>query len=253
MAADYMILGPDGKELPKSQGAKESNYHNAASFGMYEKFAQVAKKVQHDKYPELDSKFAWGGYYGGGRAGPYGYGSMDEMHFDIGGARGSMGNWEKGASPELRKLYPGLESQGMGPLDKYKLPERQKPPVPVSQAAPTGNVQMPNTEGLKDNEGSSGRPTAQNLANKERAQRDWDNAKGGHEGLDYNNPKPDKGVEKEVDSGKKKFEKKEEAPKKESPTHTIEAKNDTSKGTKEMEHHNTEASPLLRISDSMLA
>jgi hypothetical protein len=112
---------------------------------------------------------------------------------------------------------------------------------------------MPNTEGLKDNEGSSGRPTAQNLANKERAQRDWDNAKGGHEGLDYNNPKPDKGVEKEVDSGKKKFEKKEEAPKKESPTHTIEAKNDTSKGTKEMEHHNTEASPLLRISDSMLA
>jgi hypothetical protein len=114
---------------------------------------------------------------------------------------------------------------------------------------------MPNTEGLKDNESSSGRPTAQNLANKERAQRDWDNAKGGHEGLDYNNPEPDRKVEKEVDQGKKNLEKKEQPKPKES-TKTIEARNDSGKSggnTKQMEAHNTEASPLLRISDSMLA
>lgn len=98
-------------------GKAIGNYQNAGSFGTYEQFAQLARRVQMDKYPELADQFRWGGYFGGGRGK---YGAMDEMHFDLGGGRLGMagGSWANGLTAAQRALFPGANSVGSAALDK---------------------------------------------------------------------------------------------------------------------------------------
>lgn len=98
-------------------GKALGNYQDAASFGTYERFAQLARRVQMDKYPELADQFRWGGYFGGGRGR---YGAMDEMHFDLGGGRLGMsgGSWANGLTSAQRALFPGANSVGAAALDK---------------------------------------------------------------------------------------------------------------------------------------
>ena len=100
-------LWKDGKFL--------DNYQNATTFRDYEKFAQTARAVQMEKYPELADRFRWGGYFSGGRGK---YGANDPMHFDLGGDRLGMagGSWAGGLTDAQRKLWPGIESFGMGDM-----------------------------------------------------------------------------------------------------------------------------------------
>ncbi len=85
-------------------GRKLGNYQDASSFGQYEKFAQTARQVQMQKYPELADKFRWGGYFAGGKGK---YGAMDTMHFDLGGDKVGMGggSWDKGLSSGQMSLW----------------------------------------------------------------------------------------------------------------------------------------------------
>lgn len=95
LATDVRLYGQDGSAIP--------NYQNAAGFRAYEKFAQVARQVQMEKYPELNDKFRWGGYFGGAKGK---YGALDSMHFDVGGSRGlgmSGGSWQGGLNQGQRK------------------------------------------------------------------------------------------------------------------------------------------------------
>lgn len=105
MAADVRLLGADGKAVP--------NYQDAAGFRDYERFAQEARRVQMEKYPELDKDFRWGGYFSGEKGK---YGAVDTMHFDVGGRRAGMGggSWEDGLTPQQREMWPGANSVGMG-------------------------------------------------------------------------------------------------------------------------------------------
>ena len=110
LATDVSILGADGKALP--------NYQDASAFREYELFAQQARLVQMEKYPELAKQFRWGGYFGG----PKGkYGAMDLMHFDLGGSDRlgmSGGSWEGGLTSAQRRLFAGADSRGIGDLIK---------------------------------------------------------------------------------------------------------------------------------------
>jgi hypothetical protein len=71
----------------------DTRTRTASSFKPYEDFAKVMKKVQSTKYPELNSKFAWGGYFG---PDTHGRNAADLMHFDLSGARGTLGNFDTG-------------------------------------------------------------------------------------------------------------------------------------------------------------
>ncbi len=114
LAADAKIFGADGKAL--------GNYQDASSFRTYEQFAQTARAVQMQKYPELADDFRWGGYFSGGRGK---YGAMDTMHFDLGGRRAPMGggSWEGGLTDSQRAMWPGAESFGMAAKNIDKLAE----------------------------------------------------------------------------------------------------------------------------------
>jgi hypothetical protein len=106
LATDVKLFGANGQPLP--------NYQDASAFRQYELFAQQARQVQMEKYPELADDFRWGGYFSGGKGK---YGAMDPMHFDLGGNKVGMGggSWENGLSPGQRMLWPGANSRGMGP------------------------------------------------------------------------------------------------------------------------------------------
>lgn len=97
-------LWKDGKFL--------DNYQNASTFRDYEQFAQVARQVQMERYPELAGQFRWGGYFSGGKGK---YGANDPMHFDLGGNQVGMagGSWAEGLTAKQRALWPGIESIGM--------------------------------------------------------------------------------------------------------------------------------------------
>ncbi|WP_083919163.1 tape measure protein [Methylosinus sp. LW4] len=105
LATDVQLFDDKGKALP--------NYQNAGTFRDYEKFAQAAKRYQTDRYPELNDKFAWGGYYGGRGGRALGYGGADLMHFDLGGKRGRMGNWDDGLTAG-RGLYDTTDKPSVG-------------------------------------------------------------------------------------------------------------------------------------------
>ena len=122
MALDIQIIDDKGNRL--------GNYQNAATFRAYEQFAQIAKKIQSEKYPDMS--FRWGGYFGG----PAGkYGATDLMHFDIGGIGMAGGSFEKGLTEEQHKLIPGAQSQGMGDISKFSLPD--------SKIAKTESAEVP--------------------------------------------------------------------------------------------------------------
>lgn len=52
MAADFELIDKDGKRL--------NSYKDEQTFATYEKFAQDTKRVQMEKYPELDEAYRWG-------------------------------------------------------------------------------------------------------------------------------------------------------------------------------------------------
>lgn len=105
----------DVQLIDQSTGQPVPNYQNGPAFAIYERFAQTARVVQTEKYPELNNDFRWGGYFNS-KKGPKGYGAVDLMHFDISpwmhGAMG-LGSWTNGAtSPALFKAYPGAVTNG---------------------------------------------------------------------------------------------------------------------------------------------
>jgi hypothetical protein len=106
LAADVQLFDDKGKSLP--------NYQSPATFRAYESYAQAAKRYQTKTYPELNEKFAWGGYFSHGGK-PFGYGAADQMHFDLGGKQGIMGDWQHGLT-RGRGIYdsPSNPSRGMG-------------------------------------------------------------------------------------------------------------------------------------------
>lgn len=99
--------------IDRSSGKALPNYQSAQSFRAYEKFAQAARQVQMEKYPELAGQFRWGGYFSGDRRR---YGAVDLMHFDLGGGGGlgmAGGSWEHGLTAAQRAIFPGAVSSGM--------------------------------------------------------------------------------------------------------------------------------------------
>lgn len=117
MATDIRIIGPDGKPLP--------NYQTPETFQTYEQLAQAARQVQMEQYPELANQFRWGGYFGG----PKGqYGSMDLMHFDLGGGNGlgmAGGSWENGLTNKQAALYQMANHKPQG-LENLTVPADQR-------------------------------------------------------------------------------------------------------------------------------
>lgn len=106
MAADVRLSDP-------LTGRVFDNYQNAGDFRVYEQFAQQARLSQMEMFPELQDQFRWGGYFSGGKGK---YGALDSMHFDVGGGRVGMGggSWENGLNSQMRALWPGVQSVGMG-------------------------------------------------------------------------------------------------------------------------------------------
>lgn len=111
LAADIEIIGPDGKPIGDRSGVK-GWYQDPKSFRAYEQFAQAAKTVQSQKYPNSPG-FAWGGYFL--NKGPGSYGFADSMHMQLGGPMGG-GSWEGGAQGVTREWLErgGGTSAGMG-------------------------------------------------------------------------------------------------------------------------------------------
>lgn len=134
MAADVRIVDPQGNII--------SNYQDPKNFRIYEQFAQAARKVQHEKHPDLEGAFRWGGYFSGG-AGKYG--AMDLMHFDLGGHSVGMagGSWEKGLTEQQKSIWGGTPvSQGMGKVTDFKLPEAPDAKTKISEATPEQEKQL---------------------------------------------------------------------------------------------------------------
>lgn len=111
-------LATDVRLTDLKTGQALGNYQDPATFRQYEQFAQTARQVQMEKYPELNDQFRWGGYFGG----PAGrYGAMDQMHFDLGGSNRlgmAGGTWENGLNSTQRNFFPGAQSQGMNAIEK---------------------------------------------------------------------------------------------------------------------------------------
>ncbi len=111
-------LATDVRLVDPSTGKILNNYQDPSTFRTYEQFAQNAKLVQMDKYPELNDQFRWGGYFSGGKTR---YGAMDEMHFDLGGSKRlgmAGGTWENGLTPAQRNIFPGADSRGFNQLNQ---------------------------------------------------------------------------------------------------------------------------------------
>lgn len=98
-AIDIQLFDASGTPIP--------NYQNARFFREYEKFAQIARLVQQELYPELDERFTWGGYFSGGKGK---YGALDTMHFDLGGTAAG-GSWDTGLTDAQKKLWKDVDSK----------------------------------------------------------------------------------------------------------------------------------------------
>lgn len=110
-------LATDVQLTDLASGRMLGNYQDASSFRQYERFAQTARQIQMQKYPELADQFRWGGYFGGGKGK---YGALDTMHFDLAGKGMAGGSWETGLTSAQASLWPGIESQGMRAADALK-------------------------------------------------------------------------------------------------------------------------------------
>ncbi len=127
--------------VPSSQvsGTWQSN------FPAYEQFAQTARVIQQQRYPELNDTFRWGGYFNPGR----GNSVPDLMHFDntpkMHGAMGA-GSWEGGASSAAVKRYGISTDGGLNANSKLSanalasLAGHPVPPadIPLPQSPPAG-------------------------------------------------------------------------------------------------------------------
>jgi hypothetical protein len=101
MALDIQIIDQDKNRLP--------NYQDAEHFRTYEEFAQVVRRIQLNKYPNLPLRF--GGYFSGHKGK---YGAFDLMHFDIAHVPMGGGSWRDGLTEQQKKYFPGAFSKGMG-------------------------------------------------------------------------------------------------------------------------------------------
>jgi hypothetical protein len=92
------------------------NYQKGAAFLQYEEFAQIAREIQVQKYPDLNDVFRWGGYFLGGTD------PLDLMHFDINPDKGGAtagGSWDKGANSALKKNWSITSfNAGLGDADR---------------------------------------------------------------------------------------------------------------------------------------
>lgn len=116
-ATDVRIIGADGKAIP--------NYQSPEGFSQYEKLAQEARKVQMEKYPDLDQNFRWGGYFAGGKGK---YGAMDLMHFDLGGSPNlgmAGGSWDKGLNDRQAALF-GMKNYKAKGLENLAVPPENR-------------------------------------------------------------------------------------------------------------------------------
>jgi hypothetical protein len=109
MATDVALYDAEGRRL--------ANYQDPRTFRAYERFAQSAKKIQSEKYPDMP--FRWGGYFSGG---PGRYGALDTMHFDTGNTSMGGGSWEGGLSQAQRAIW-GADSRGMGNISDWQRPK----------------------------------------------------------------------------------------------------------------------------------
>lgn len=130
IATDIQITDPTGKVL--------GNYRDAQSFRTYESFAQTARQVQQETHPELNGNFAWGGYFGGRYA-------ADQMHFDLGPTRGTLGSWEGGLNKAGKNFLPGAVSQGIGQLGGFTTAA-----VPTPTARPNSPSELASLNSIQD-------------------------------------------------------------------------------------------------------
>ncbi len=104
-ATGKLLTNYAGSGFAKS-GTMSSNY------GAYEQFAQTARIIQQQQFPQLDNTFRWGGYFGTGNGNSSG---PDLMHFDTNTTmKGAMkGSWETGIDPTIAKRYGITSSVGI--------------------------------------------------------------------------------------------------------------------------------------------
>ncbi|UFX46139.1 phage tail tape measure protein [Bradyrhizobium sp. 41S5] len=114
-AADYKIIGPDGKAI-SNRGEDPT--------GMYTLLARHSYGEMLARYPNLKGKFAWGGAFGTQLGGG---GRRDLMHFDVNGERGRYSQYQ-------------LHNMGSVPGTKYgitdNVPSSVIQNVPAAQAPP---------------------------------------------------------------------------------------------------------------------
>lgn len=122
-AADYQIIGPDGKAL--------SNRGNDPT-GMYQLLARYSFGEMLARYPELKGKFAWGGAFGTKLGGG---GPRDLMHFDINGERGRYDQFQ------LRNMGP-VPGAKYGVTSGVPTPAEAVRNVPAAPAATLGSGMM---------------------------------------------------------------------------------------------------------------
>lgn len=118
-AIDVRLYDQSGTPLANSPADAARRGQNLGdNFRAYESYAQTARDIQMQKYPDLANTFRWGGYFMAGDT------PFDLMHFDInpkmGGATGG-GTWDTGLSAEARKLIPGANSVGMQDVVRQQL------------------------------------------------------------------------------------------------------------------------------------
>ncbi|QIV65747.1 hypothetical protein Cp1R7AA1_210 [Mesorhizobium phage Cp1R7A-A1] len=147
LATDVQLMDPKtGKIYGSAAGG--GMYQNAEQFRVNEQFAQTARQVQMEKYPELAKDFRWGGYFGGkwGRnpatGKDYQYGAGDGMHFDLGGRgqannRMGGGSWAGGLSDQQRAL---LSRQGYNPTSIGMGSSANTGGKPVLDPTTTGSI-----------------------------------------------------------------------------------------------------------------
>ncbi|MGN6552076.1 MAG: hypothetical protein ACTHJ3_19600 [Pararhizobium sp.] len=144
----------DIRLVDKKTGKALPNYQTPETFSAYQAFANDARRAQQELYPELDQAFRWGGYFGGPRGK---YGSMDLMHFDLGGSHSlgmAGGSWEGGLNDHQRQLYgmtgagtPASSDPVQSVVDAAPGPVARGPLANAATPAPAETVPDPRAEG----------------------------------------------------------------------------------------------------------